>query len=108
MFIKKINVKNFKGYKDIHELEFNLPDNKTPGSGLNVLVGENNTGKSSVFEAIYFLRNGTKREIEDLRYKSINSSEFKEMGMEVTAEFVGDIADLAKAFAEKKGENIFR
>lgn len=107
MFIKKINVKNFKGYKDIHELEFNLPDNKTPGSGLNVLVGENNTGKSSVFEAIYFLRNGTKREIEDLRYKSINSSEFKEMGMEVTAEFVGDIADLAKAFAEKKAKTFF-
>ncbi|MDR3169854.1 MAG: ATP-binding protein [Candidatus Peribacteria bacterium] len=36
-------------------MEFNYPDGTN--SGLNFFVGENNTGKSTVFEAIDFLFN---------------------------------------------------
>jgi putative ATP-dependent endonuclease of the OLD family len=44
MKLKKIHIKNFKSIKD---LEFEFPD-----SGILVLVGENNSGKSNIIRAI--------------------------------------------------------
>ncbi len=62
MFIKKLRIKNFKCFdKDVRSLEFNIPDGKTSGSGLNIFVGNNNSGKSTIFEAVDFLRNSTKK-----------------------------------------------
>lgn len=43
MFIQKFNIKNFKSFKDI-TLEFN--------QDVNILTGKNNTGKTTVLEAI--------------------------------------------------------
>ena len=54
MFISQLNVTNFKIFKDKISLKFNVPNGRV-GSGLNIFVGENNTGKSTVFEAIDFL-----------------------------------------------------
>jgi len=71
MFIKKLKIENFKGYHgEDNELEFNIPDGETEGSGLNIFVGENNAGKSTVFEVIDFIKDGTKKNIEDLICKS--------------------------------------
>lgn len=56
MFIKKLCLSNFKGFiGDNHQITFKVPDGETAGSGLNIFVGENNSGKSSIFEAIDFL-----------------------------------------------------
>lgn len=67
MFIKKLYIKNFKSfYGDSHSIAFKIPDNKNRGSGLNIFVGNNNSGKSSLIEAITFLRDGTKKEINTL------------------------------------------
>ena len=33
-------------------LNFALPDNKTPGSGLTIIVGPNNSGKTTIIESI--------------------------------------------------------
>lgn len=44
MAIKKIKIKGFKIFKDIFEIEFN---NK-----INVIVGNNEAGKSTILEAI--------------------------------------------------------
>lgn len=43
MIIKLIELKNFKGFEDIQ-----IPLNEK----INIIIGENNTGKSSIFEAI--------------------------------------------------------
>lgn len=50
MFIKKLIIENFKSYKGYNEFNFN--------SGVNYIVGNNNTGKTTIFNAIDFLING--------------------------------------------------
>lgn len=55
MFIKSLDIKNFRCFaedSEVKDIEFNVPDNKTRGSGLNIFVGENGTGKTTVLEAI--------------------------------------------------------
>lgn len=37
-------------------MEFNIPDGKTEGSGLNIFVGENGTGKTATLELNAFLQ----------------------------------------------------
>lgn len=50
MFIKEINIENFKCFKG----KFNLKLNE----GLNILVGDNEAGKSTVLEAIHLVLTG--------------------------------------------------
>lgn len=50
MAIKKVKIINFKCFKGIFELELNL--------GLNILVGNNETGKSTILEAIHIALTG--------------------------------------------------
>lgn len=62
MFIQSVELNNFKGFSnENNKLQFNLP-NGTPGSGLNIFTGENNCGKSTIFEAISFIRDGSKKD----------------------------------------------
>ena len=95
MYLSYLKIQNFKGIGSSHnEMHFAIPDMRTPGSGLNILVGENNSGKSTVFEAIDFLRNGTKSKISDLKNKSAEQSD----NMFVEGEFVGDINSVIESF----------
>ena len=56
MFIQKLTIKNLKCFaEDSEAIEFNVPDGKTEGSGLNIFVGENGTGKTATLEAINYL-----------------------------------------------------
>ncbi|MBU4339271.1 ATP-binding protein [Patescibacteria group bacterium] len=53
MFIKKITIENFRLFKSEETFEIdnlNIPDNNN-GSGLNLFVGENGCGKTSLLEA---------------------------------------------------------
>lgn len=50
MALKKIKIENFKIYNGIFELELN--------SGLNILVGDNEVGKSTILEAIHLALTG--------------------------------------------------
>lgn len=53
MFIKKITIQNFRLFKNEETFEIdnlNIPDNNE-GSGLNLFVGENGCGKTSLLEA---------------------------------------------------------
>ncbi len=54
MFVSAIKIKNYKCFDNTAVEDFNVP-NGSPGSGLNVLVGENGTGKTSLLEAINYL-----------------------------------------------------
>lgn len=54
LFINSINISNFRCFKE-ENITFTTPDNQTAGSGLNILIGENGGGKTTVLEAINFL-----------------------------------------------------
>lgn len=54
MFIKKIEIKNFRIFPSdtIFTIDqINTPDGKNEGSGLNVFVGENGSGKTALLDA---------------------------------------------------------
>lgn len=53
--LKTIQIENFLGFKKSKLIEFSFPNGKI-GSGLTIFVGENNSGKSSIFEAIKKLK----------------------------------------------------
>jgi len=54
LFLKKIVIENLKCF--IHqELPLNVPDGVNSGSGLNILIGENGNGKTTILEAINYL-----------------------------------------------------
>ncbi|WP_297611919.1 AAA family ATPase [uncultured Sutterella sp.] len=60
MYLHSLKLKNFKGFRgESQEIIFHGP-NGDPGSGLNILVGENNVGKSTLLQAICFLMNLTR------------------------------------------------
>ena len=49
--LKKILINGLRGFGECKEIEFSLPNN-IPGSGLNMIVGPNNSGKTTIVEAI--------------------------------------------------------
>lgn len=55
MYIKKLSVKNFRPFTSASEFaldDLNIPDTVNEGSGLNVFVGENGSGKTSLMDAL--------------------------------------------------------
>ena len=106
MFIKEIKIKNFKCFGDEEtSLEFKVPDGASNGSGLNILIGENNTGKSTIFEAVSFLRNNIAEEsIETVTNKNSSS---KEKGFRVELCFSGDIDSIVGIFARADKKDLF-
>ena len=55
MFIKSIKIKNFRLFspeKYFEAKDVNTPDNTNEGSGLNVFVGENGSGKTALLDAL--------------------------------------------------------
>jgi len=72
--IKEIKLKNFKGFK---ELAFECNDN------FNVIIGENNIGKSTIFEALLIWETCFKRIINSKRigfYKADGSNTYIPFG----------------------------
>ena len=80
MAINKVKIRNFKCFKGLFELELN--------KGLNILVGNNETGKSTILEAIHIALTGLyggrniknelsqylfNREVVELYINSVNS-----------------------------------
>lgn len=90
MYISKIKLHNFKGFKGDHEILFD--------KGVNFFVGDNNCGKSSIFEAVEFIR--TKKD----RSEVITKTEIEEDSfVSVEIEFKGaDIESLVEIDALKK------
>lgn len=81
MYISKVELHNFKGFKGDHAINFDV--------GVNFFVGDNNCGKSTVFEAIDFIR------AKKTRDEVITKTELEGDGfVSVEIEFKGD--DLEK------------
>lgn len=53
MFIKSLIIKNLKCFKDKTFENLAIP-NGAKGSGLNILIGENGNGKTTLLEAINY------------------------------------------------------
>ena len=57
-FIDKITIENFRCFEK-QELKLQVPDGINDGSGLNILIGENANGKTTILEAISFISQST-------------------------------------------------
>ena len=57
MAISKINVEGIRSFKKLTTIKLATPDEKNEGSGLNMFVGPNNSGKSSMIETLYLANN---------------------------------------------------
>lgn len=55
MLIKQLEIKGLRSFKNCPAITFSVP-NGEEGSGLNILVGANNSGKSTIIEAINYLK----------------------------------------------------
>ena len=50
-FIKNVKIKNYKCFENLNNkkgITFSVPENNKRGSGLNIFIGENNTGKTTL------------------------------------------------------------
>lgn len=98
MHINSLKIKNFKGFSEENNyLAFNTP-NGEKGSGLNIFIGENNSGKSTVLEAIDFIRNSTKKDLNIIHHKRA-TGDFSEEAI-VELEFTGAVVDVIDTFAQ--------
>lgn len=77
MKITKLSIVNFKKFKNKFEFNFN---------NQNFLVGENNTGKTSVIDAINYLLNGP---VKDKKYKCLtcNNTDYITIEAEISGNF---------------------
>ena len=106
MFIKSINLSYFKGFSsDNNELTFKIPNGQNVGSGLNIFIGENNTGKSTIFEAINFLRDEVK-DVNVIKTKQEDGSQPNHASIELT--FTGNILEVIESFAPTNKQAAFR
>lgn len=107
MFIKSICLSNFKGFiGENHQINFKIPDGTTAGSGLNIFIGENNSGKSSIFEAVNFLRNGIKEDdVHRIKSKLSDGTQPNEACVELA--FCGNIQNAILWFAPENKQQTF-
>lgn len=83
MKIDTLTIENFKGYFGKHTFKFN--------NRLVFIVGENNSGKSTIFEAISFILNGIPKgkTIDDLRNKNASA----DANVQVTLTITGKLSE---------------
>lgn len=83
MIIKKLTISNYRSVKsDDASFELAVP-NGTPGSGLTIVVGSNNVGKSNLFHALDLLFNKANPE-------NIKNKQRTEDDSEIIAELMDD------------------
>jgi len=58
LFFRKVFIKNLKCFEE-QEITLNVPDGQNEGSGLNILIGENGYGKTTILDAINYVTQST-------------------------------------------------
>ena len=106
MIIKNVKIKNLKCFGNSgKEIAFHIPDGKTLGSGLNIFVGKNNSGKSTLFEAIDFLRNSIPSTVNISDIKN-NKNSNEEIEVEIT--FSDGITEIIDNFSQDNKKDTFK
>lgn len=90
MFLRELTIENYKGFSGKHVFQFE--------KNLSFFVGNNNSGKSTVFETVEFLKSGlpTTKSIKDLQTKGTKGY------LTVTAKFQGNIKEVVSDFSQSK------
>lgn len=90
MFLRELTIENYKGFSGKHIISFD--------KNLSYFVGDNNSGKSTTFETIEFLKSGlpTSKNIKDIKTKGTTGE------LTVTAKFKEDIKDVISDFSQQK------
>lgn len=91
MKISKLTLENFKAFAETIVFDTNKP--------VVCLVGENNTGKTTVFKAIDFLRSGVSKDRTIDDYKNVNH---KDKHVSITIEIEGNLRESIENFSEAK------
>lgn len=91
MRITQINIKNFKALHGEHKIKIE--------TSFVSLVGENNTGKTTLFSAIDFLKNGLAKGKVIADYKNKRAIS-EEVSVEITIQ--GKLRDIIEKFSENK------
>jgi AAA15 family ATPase/GTPase len=87
--ISKVEIKNFKCFSKKQEINLAIPDDQNTGSGLTVFVGDNNSGKTAVLNAIAKLKiNGFIDDDEKNKGKDVSIILTDENGYKKTIENV--------------------
>ena len=102
MSIKSISIAGLRGYSKKTTINFAIPDKNNIGSGLNILVGPNNSGKSTLIEAVHLLS----RNKDTIPVTSRNKMADEKISIEATDE-LGNIITLRTtenggAFVQRK------
>ncbi|MBQ4517883.1 MAG: AAA family ATPase [Clostridia bacterium] len=50
--IRELHISGFRGFGKEQQISFAIPDGQTQGSGLSIITGANNSGKTTIIEAI--------------------------------------------------------
>ncbi len=90
MYLRQLILENFKGYLGKHVIDLE--------NNLTYFVGDNNSGKSTVFEAVDFLKSGLPSAKSEKDIKNKNSTDY----VTVTAKFKGEIKDVISDFSQAK------
>ncbi|WP_253684665.1 ATP-dependent nuclease [Edwardsiella tarda] len=98
-------INNFKGYSGNNEITFSMPDGNTEGSGLNIFIGENNSGKTTVFEALDFIKDSTRKDVVELANKSEDGGISDELFVEVV--YSGNISGVVNAHIQYNKQQAF-
>ena len=103
MFIQKITIKNFRLFPSESEFvieNINIPDNTKEGSGLNVFVGENGSGKTALLDA--FALPILEYKTEKFSISDLNDPQ-KESSIEIYAKENFEVAKTIKGLFQAKG-----
>ncbi len=58
--LTKLTIKGLRGFAEAQTLECACPNNNLEGSGLTIIVGANNAGKSTIVEALRAFNTATR------------------------------------------------
>ena len=96
MYISKFEVKSFRCFIKKQTLSFAIPKNKKVGSGLTFLVGENNSGKTSLLEAMKFSAADNNIDSSTLRSSDILNSSIRFAFYDMNSKVVQQLSLLHK------------
>ena len=72
MALKNVVIHGVRSYGIKRKIDFSIPDGINPGSGLNIFLGPNNGGKSTIIELLDYLNKDNNHVTENVYNKNCN------------------------------------